>query len=81
MNIFELMYNEGLKEGKMEISKRYRVNVSMSVKGIKTYDCTVDIARGDDYDNGLLRNEVLTESDALVAELDRRYPPPIDEKK
>lgn len=55
----------------MEVSKRYRVNVSTSVKGIKTYDCTVDITGG-------TMEEVLTESDALVAELDRRYPPPKD---
>ena len=53
----------------MEVSKRYRVNVSTSVKGIKTYDCTVDM-------EGASMEEVLTESDKLVAELDKRYPPP-----
>lgn len=52
----------------MEVSKRYRVNVSTSVKGIKTYDCTVDM-------EGATMAEVLTESDELVAQLDRRYPP------
>lgn len=57
-----------LKEVKMEVSKRYRVNVSTSVKGIKTYDCTVDM-------EGATMAEVLTESDELVAQLDRRYPP------
>lgn len=55
----------------IERSVRYRINVSTSVKGIKSYDCTVDIA-------GCTQQEVLTESDALVAELDKRYPPQID---
>ena len=53
----------------MEVSKRYRVKVSTSTKGVKTYDCTVDI------DGGSME-EVLEDSDALVAELDKRYPPP-----
>lgn len=53
----------------MEVSKRYRVNVSTSVKGIKTYDCTVDMT-------GVEMKEVLAESDKLVAEMDKRYPPP-----
>uniref|UniRef100_A0A6M3JRR5 Uncharacterized protein n=2 Tax=viral metagenome TaxID=1070528 RepID=A0A6M3JRR5_9ZZZZ len=56
-----------------EISKRYRINVSTSVKGIKTYDCTVDV-------QGVTMADVLTESDALVAELDKRYPPQIEVK-
>ncbi len=58
----------------MEVSKRYRVNVSTSVKGIKTYDCTVEITNG-------TMEEVLEESDKLVAEMDRRYPPPSEEVK
>ena len=58
------------KEEQMEVSKRYRVNVSTSVKGVKTYDCTVDFT-GEDMDL------VLTESDKLVAALDKRYPPTI----
>ena len=53
----------------MEASKRYRVNVSTSVKGIKTYDCTVD------FTNETM-DEVLEESDRLVKELDKRYPAP-----
>ena len=55
----------------IEKSKRYRVNVSTSVKGIKTYDCTVDM-------NGFEMDEVLAESDKLVAELDNRYPPQVE---
>lgn len=46
---------------------RYRVNVSTSVKGIKTWDCTVD---GQNVEMG----KVLEESDKLVAELETRYP-------
>jgi len=54
-------------------SLRYRVNVSTSVKGIKTYECTVD-------GEGFTMEEVLAESDKLVAELSRRYPPQLGEK-
>ena len=56
-----------------EVIKRYRVNISISVKGIKTYDCTVDI-------QGTDMQEVLKASDELVAELDKRYPPNIEAK-
>ncbi len=58
----------------MEVTKqlRYRVNVSTSVKGVKSFDCTVD----SDY---LTMDEVLAESDKLVDELMKRYPaPPLD---
>ncbi|KKN00948.1 hypothetical protein LCGC14_1132780 [marine sediment metagenome] len=59
----------------MEVTKslRYRVNVSTSVKGIKTWDCTVD---GTGYE----MEEVVAESDKLVALLDSRYPAPLDSK-
>lgn len=55
----------------MEIEKslRYRVNVSTSVKGVKTWDCTVD---GLNY----TEDEILEKSDSLVAKLDQRYPAP-----
>jgi hypothetical protein len=46
---------------------RYRVNVSTSVKGVKTFDCTVE-------SEGMSQEEVLAKSDALVSELDKRYP-------
>lgn len=52
-----------------ERSLRYRVNVSTSVKGIKTWDCTVD-------GTGYTKQEVLKESDELVSELEKRYPAP-----
>ena len=50
-------------------SLRYRVNVSTSVKGVKTWDVTCD-------GQGYTMEEILDRSDAIVAELDRRYPPP-----
>ncbi len=58
----------------VEVSKRYRVNISTSVKGIKTYDCTVDM-------EGATMEEVLAASDKLVQELDTRYPFPNEEIK
>ena len=45
---------------------RFRINVSTSVKGIKTYDCTVEVHGNMD--------EALSMSDTLIAELDKRYP-------
>ena len=53
----------------MEIKEsiRYRVNISTSVKGVKTWDCTVD---GD----GMTMEAVLSDSDKLVKELETRYP-------
>ena len=47
---------------------RYRIAISTSVRGIKTFDCTVDA-------EGLTQEEVLKRSDALVKELAGRYPP------
>lgn len=46
---------------------RYRVNVSTSVKGIKTWDCTVD-------GTGYSQEEILEQSDQLVKALEKRYP-------
>jgi len=56
-----------IKEEMMDKSLRYRVNVSTSVKGVKTWDCTVD-------GENLFMEEILTESDKLVKELEKRYP-------
>ena len=50
-----------------EKSIRYRVNVSVSTKGVKTWDCTVDGLNED-------MTRVLEQSDLLVSELERRYP-------
>jgi len=53
----------------MEIEKncRFRINISTSVKGVKTWDCTVDMLNAP-------MEEVLMESDKLVAQLSKRYP-------
>ena len=52
----------------VDVKIRYRINVSTSVKGIKTYDVTVDI-------EGLPMQEVLARSDDLIKAMDARYPP------
>ena len=51
----------------IEKSLRHRVNVTTSVKGVKTWDCTID-------GTGYTQDEVLAESDKLVAQLEQRYP-------
>ena len=52
----------------MEIQKsiRRRINISTSVKGVKTWDATCDM-------ENFTLEEVLAESDALVAALEDRY--------
>ena len=55
----------------VQVSKRYRVNVSTSVKGVRTWETTVDCT-------GVSMDEVLADSDALVALLDERYPAPAE---
>ena len=55
-------------------SLRRRINVSTSVKGVKTWDCTCEA-------EGYTRDELLIESDWLVAALEKRYPAVIEEKK
>mgnify|MGYP001210883355 CR=1 FL=1 len=45
---------------------RRRVKVSTSTRGVKTWDCSVEVLGGSIED-------VLRESDSLVEELDRRY--------
>lgn len=54
----------------MEITKtkRIRVKVETTSKGLKSYSCTCDM-------EGYEMAEVLKESDMLVAALDHRYPP------
>ena len=54
-----------------ETGKRYRINISTTSKGLKSFDCTVEI-----YGDGVTLEEVLAESDRLVAELDQKYPAP-----
>jgi hypothetical protein len=53
----------------MEIQKsiRYRINISTSVKGVKTWDCTVDAENMD-------MEGVFALSDEMVKGLEKRYP-------
>jgi hypothetical protein len=51
---------------------RRRVNVSKSVNGVRTYDVTVEIV--EDFPGYEDNVRILTESDNLVAELEKRYP-------
>ena len=55
-------------------TKRIRVNVSTSVKGVKTWDATIELTSETIYDDRLM-SEALRQSDLLTAELDTRYPP------
>ena len=56
-----------------QYKKRIRIEVSTSVKGVKTYSCTTEM-----IDTGI--DEVLKESDALVLALDKRYPANLEMK-
>ena len=53
----------------MEITKsiRYRINISRGMKGSVSFEATVD-------GEGFSMEEILTESDKLVFELEKRYP-------
>tara|TARA_R110000824_G_scaffold212042_1_gene398273 strand:- start:1221 stop:1394 length:174 start_codon:yes stop_codon:yes gene_type:complete len=48
---------------------RIRINLSTSVKGIKTYDVTIETHQGKDH--------ALKEHDKLIIEMDKRYPPQV----
>ncbi len=58
----------------IQMSIRYRVNVSQTSTGKKSWDCTVDA-------EGCPMSLALEDSDALVAELEKRYPYEIPEPK
>ena len=51
----------------VEVKVRYRINVSTSVKGVKTYDVTIDA-------EGLTMQETLARHIELVAAMDALYP-------
>ncbi len=51
----------------MEVKIRRRINVGVSVKGIHTFDCTVE-------GENITLEALLIESDKLVKALDARYP-------
>jgi hypothetical protein len=52
-------------------SLRIRINVSVLAKGHKVWDVTIE-------GTGYTRAEMLEESDALVREMEHRYPAPIN---
>ncbi len=58
----------------MEVKIRRRINISTSVKGIHTFDCTVEC-------ENITLEALLKESDSLVRELDKRYPPVVEKEK
>ena len=49
---------------------RKRISVSISTRGVHTWDCTVE----DISPDGISNEALLAESDALVAALESRYP-------
>jgi hypothetical protein len=57
----------------MERELRYRINISTSVKGVKTFECTVD-------GTGYTDDEILALSDTLVKKLEARYPANVEAK-
>ena len=54
---------------KEQPKQRIRINFGTSVKGVHTFDVTVEIVDA-------TPEEVLAESDRLVKELDQKYPAP-----
>jgi len=56
-----------LNEESVERSLRHRINISISAKGLRTWDCTTD-------GTGYTMEEILERSDALVQALELRYP-------
>ena len=55
-------------------SLRYRVNISRGMKGGVSFEATVD-------GTGYNKERILAESDLMVAELEKRYPFSVEEKK
>ena len=53
--------------------KRIRINVATSVRGVKTYNATMELVR-EDLGTPAMLQDILAESDRLVAALDARYP-------
>ena len=51
----------------LQYKKRLRIEVATSVKGVKTFSCTCEML-------DVSMDEVLAESDRMVAELQKRYP-------
>jgi NOL1/NOP2/fmu family ribosome biogenesis protein len=56
---------------------RVRINVSTSVKGVKTHDSTIELNDKEMSEMPKFVDIALQESDRLVNELDKRYPPQV----
>ena len=56
---------------------RVRINVSTSVKGVKTHDSTMELNDQEVSEIPKFVDMALQESDRLVNELDKRYPPQV----
>ena len=68
-----------MEEVKEKSKIRVRINVSTSVKGVKTYDGTVELIDVVNSDLTIQDVETMTticlvEHDKLIAKLDERYP-------
>jgi hypothetical protein len=57
---------------------RQRVSVSRSVKGVKTYECTVEITEENDVEALISTVESMRILENLVWKLEDRYPKPKD---
>ena len=57
-----------------EKSVRYRINIKETAKKDKYWECTVEMI-------GYTEEAVLAASASLVAELEKRYPPPTGDNK
>jgi len=62
-----------MAENEITKSMRYRINISVSVKGVKTWECTCD-------GQGYGMTDVLEASDVLVKALEARYPITVEVK-
>lgn len=56
--------------------KRIRVNVTTSVKGVHSFDVTVEFTDPENVSWADLGDQALAESERLVAKLDKLYPAP-----
>ncbi len=65
--------NGNFDEVPVNKSMRYRVNVSTTSKGAKSFECTVE-------GTGYTEAEILERSDSLVKKLEERYPAQVEVK-
>ncbi len=65
----------------MEVSRRYRIKVARNAKGIWVPECSVEFTAVDEpgtvQPHEYWRELTLSESDAMVEALNKRYPPEV----